>query len=129
MEKELSLDMVVCLSLKREEYLVSKILGRRICSCGKSFNVANLENETEGVKMPPLLPAHGDPLKCECGKPLNRRADDTELIVKKRLDVYKKETEPLISHYLLQKKLHYFEILRGLDDLPKLEKLIVENTK
>lgn len=52
--------------------------------------------------MPPLLPKPSDCTKCE-GKPrLTVREDDNEAVVKHRMDVYNKQTSPLIQYYTEQ---------------------------
>jgi len=71
----------------REEALLAKCLGRRMCSqCGGNFNVASIDieggNGGARMYMPPLLP----PPQCE--SKLITRADDTEEVVKERLRVY-----------------------------------------
>lgn len=78
--------MVVNLKL-REDVLLEKCLGRRICGqCGKNFNIASInvkgENGNPGMSMPPLLPP------THCMTKLITRADDTEAVVKERLRVY-----------------------------------------
>lgn len=83
------IDMVVNLKL-REDVLVEKCLGRRICNeCGKGFNVATInakaENGRPGMSMAPLLPPS------HCASKLITRADDTEEVVKERLRVYKEK--------------------------------------
>ena len=80
------IDLVINLKL-REDILVEKCLGRRICSqCGGNFNVASIEikgeNGRPGIYMAPLLPPSG------CASKLITRADDTEEVVKERLRVY-----------------------------------------
>jgi adenylate kinase len=73
------------------DVLLKRLTGRRTCSqCGKVFNV---------YFAPP--PAEGE---CEesddCG-PANfiQRSDDNEETIGSRLEVYQRETEPLIEHY------------------------------
>ena len=80
------IDLVINLKL-REEALIAKCLGRRICSqCGGNYNVACIdiksENGLPGMYMAPLLP----PTSCE--SKLLTRPDDTEEVVKHRLHVY-----------------------------------------
>ncbi|XP_076921384.1 adenylate kinase 1, chloroplastic-like [Bidens hawaiensis] len=91
------IDLVVNLKL-REDVLIEKCLGRRICSeCGKGFNVASIdakaENGLPGMRMPPLLPPP------QCASKLITRADDTEPVVKERLRVYKEKSEPVEDYY------------------------------
>lgn len=89
MEEVAEIDLVVNLKL-REDVLVTKCLGRRICSqCGGNFNVANIDFEGSGniprIFMPPLLPPPS------CATKMTIRADDTEEVVKARLRVYYEE--------------------------------------
>lgn len=70
-----------------KEFILERMTGRRVCSaCGASyhikFNTPKVEN------------------KCDiCGGPLVQRKDDTEETVKERLDVYDRQTQPLIQYY------------------------------
>lgn len=82
----IDIDLVVNLKL-REDVLLEKCLGRRICGqCGKNFNLASInvkgENGKPGMSMAPLLPP------THCMTKLITRADDTEAVVKERLRVY-----------------------------------------
>jgi adenylate kinase len=44
-------------------------------------------------------------LVCDlCGGALYQRADDKEEIIKKRLEVYRAQTQPLINYYAKQKQ-------------------------
>jgi adenylate kinase len=86
LEGATNIDLVINLKL-REEALLSRCLGRRMCSqCGGNFNVASIdiEGENGGARMylPPLLPPP------ECESKLITRSDDTEEVVKERLRVY-----------------------------------------
>lgn len=86
LEEVLDIDLAVNLKL-REDVLIAKCLGRRICSqCGGNFNIANIdfkrENEKPEIQMAPLLPPVG------CESKLIVRADDTEQVVKERLRIY-----------------------------------------
>lgn len=82
-------DLAVNLSL-REDVLITKLLGRRMCSsCGGNFNVANIQIPATGtapqIVMPPLSPPEA------CLDKMSVRADDTEDVVRSRLDIYYKE--------------------------------------
>ena len=68
------------------EFIFERMTGRRVCpSCGASYH----------IKFNP--PANG---KCElCGTDIVQRKDDTAETVKERLDVYEKQTQPLIDYY------------------------------
>jgi len=67
--------------------LMKRLTGRRTCkSCGQMYNVYYSPSKVEG--------------KCDkCGGELFQRDDDKEETIKKRLDVYRAQTEPLIDYY------------------------------
>jgi adenylate kinase len=68
------------------EEAVKRISGRRVCSCGASYHVNFI---------PPKVKE-----KCDvCNGELIQRSDDKESVVKERLDVYEKQTRPLIDYY------------------------------
>ena len=70
-----------------DEVAVERLTARRVCpQCGRNYNL---------VTMPPKSPGVCD----DCGVELEQRADDTEGTIRKRLDVYKRETEPIIDYY------------------------------
>jgi len=67
--------------------LVRRLSGRRICkSCGASYH----------VEFNP--PAVADVCNA-CGGELYQRADDSEVAIKNRLAVYKKQTQPVLDYY------------------------------
>ena len=71
-----------------EDVIFKRLTGRRLCkSCPKgNFNVYTLPPKVEG--------------KCDhCGGELWQRPDDTENVIRKRLDTYKQQTQPLIEFY------------------------------
>ncbi|KAI4384442.1 hypothetical protein MLD38_002599 [Melastoma candidum] len=117
------IDLVVNLKL-REEALLAKCLGRRICSeCGGNFNVACIdikpENGQPGMYMAPLLP----PLQCT--SKLITRSDDTEDVVKERLRVYNEMTKPVEEFYRRRGKLLEFDLPGGIpESWPKLLKAL-----
>ncbi|NLY89562.1 MAG: adenylate kinase [Firmicutes bacterium] len=69
------------------EVLVKRLSGRRICrQCGAVYHVERKKEKQAGV--------------CDqCGGPLYQREDDREEIVRNRLEVYFRQTEPLIRYY------------------------------
>lgn len=70
-----------------EEKLIKRLTGRRICTiCGASFHV---------VFNPPKVDGHCD----YCQGELTQRADDGMDAVVNRLNIYRKQTEPLIEYY------------------------------
>jgi adenylate kinase len=81
-----SLDRVVFLDVGREE-LIRRLTGRRVCGrCGTAFHV---------VSAPPKVAGRCD----NCGGELTQRSDDTREAVATRLDVYEKQTAPLLAYY------------------------------
>jgi adenylate kinase len=85
------LDGVVLFEVDYAE-IIRRISGRRSCpQCGRVFNVGD--------------PALGDPARCshcEQHPPLVQRRDDEESTVRRRLEVYERETRPLAQHYAAQ---------------------------
>ncbi|GAB2276697.1 hypothetical protein Dimus_011413 [Dionaea muscipula] len=115
----IDIDLVVNLRL-REEALVAKCLGRRICSeCGGNFNIACIdikgENGSRGIFMAPLLP----PSQCE--SKLITRSDDREEVVKERLRIYNEMSRPVEEFYRSRGKLLEFDLPGGIpESWPKL---------
>ena len=70
-----------------EETIISRISGRRTCKkCSAIYHIKNIPPKAEGI--------------CDkCGAELFQRDDDKPESVKKRLDVYKQQTAPLIDFY------------------------------
>ncbi len=81
-----TIDAVVVLDAD-DEVLIARISGRRSCrSCGSVYNTVLAPPKQEGV--------------CDNdGTPLFHRADDQADTVQNRLNIYRRETEPLISYY------------------------------
>lgn len=80
------LDAVVVIDVP-DEKLVQRLSGRRSCpNCGAVYNIYFEPPQVAGV--------------CDrCGSALTERADDTAETVRHRLEVYKKQTAPLIAYY------------------------------
>ncbi len=70
-----------------DDFLVNRLSLRRVCdSCGKIYHLVNLPPKREGL--------------CDlCGGKLVQRDDDREEIIRRRLEVYRKLTAPLIEYY------------------------------
>lgn len=111
------IDLVINLGL-RQDVLVYKLSARRVCAgCGANYNIADI-NEGEYV-MPPLLPKQPD-ICDKCSGALVQRSDDTEQVVRDRLNIYDNETLPLVDYYSKQGKLIKFEVKKGIEDVPRL---------
>ena len=67
--------------------LLSRLTGRRVCrGCGAVYHVVNIPPKRAGV--------------CDlCGGELYQRVDDQETTIANRLDVYERQTAPLIAYY------------------------------
>ncbi|MGW6911334.1 MULTISPECIES: adenylate kinase [unclassified Streptomyces] len=88
--ESMKLDAVLDLEVPEEE-VVKRIAGRRICRKDSShvFHVTYSKPKQEGV--------------CDaCGGELYQRDDDSEETVRKRLEVYHTQTEPIIDYYKAQ---------------------------
>jgi adenylate kinase len=83
---DVKIDAVLSLEVE-DEKIVSRLGGRRLCSgCGVSYHVEYDPSKVDGV--------------CDkCGKPLYIREDDAPQTVKKRLETYHAQTEPLKEFY------------------------------
>ncbi len=70
-----------------DEKILERMSGRRICkSCSASFHIIYRPPQKEGI--------------CDvCGGELYQREDDKEETVRKRLEVYHAQTQPLIEYY------------------------------
>jgi adenylate kinase len=91
-EKRAPLDVVLFLTCP-EDVIVDRITGRRVClSCGTNYHMRNLMSGSSEI--------------CErCGSQLIQRVDDTEEIVRARLELYRRITEPLVDYYKKSGKL------------------------
>lgn len=69
------------------EVVVRRMSGRRVCqSCGAVYHVESKPTEKEGI--------------CDaCGGEVRQRDDDKEDAIRKRLELYSKETSPLREFY------------------------------
>jgi adenylate kinase len=77
----------VIVLLVDEDLILKRLTGRRVCrKCQTPFHMYFNKAKVEGI--------------CDkCGGELYQRDDDTEATVLNRLDVYRKQTEPLIDYY------------------------------
>ena len=103
LDKLTEINYVISLEVKNN-LLVKRISRRLMCKCGATYHLDWKKPAHEG--------------KCDrCGEELYQRADDKEDTVRHRLEVYAKETAPLIKFY---KKRH---ILHAIDGSQKIEKV------
>ena len=92
-ERGQSLSCVMCLAMP-EERLVRRLTARRECPvCQRAYNLDSA---------PPRDGRHCDD---HPGVELVQRADDTEETVRRRLEVYRSQTAPLIDYYRVRGRL------------------------
>lgn len=79
------LDAVAVIAVDDDD-IVKRITGRRTCTCGQSYHVEFLPPKVDG--------------RCDaCGAELTQRGDDTEDVVRRRIEAYNAQTEPVIAYY------------------------------
>ena len=91
---ELGYDIDVALNIDlADEVIIERLSGRRECpKCHAIFHVTSNPPKTEGI--------------CDiCGDKLTIRPDDKKEVIINRLDVFHKQTEPLIDYYRNKGKL------------------------
>lgn len=103
--KDDKIDHVINISVEKEE-LIRRLIGRRVCKdCGATYHIDTMKSKVEGI--------------CDvCGGPLYQRKDDNKETVENRIDVYEKQTTPLIDYY---KKA---ELLKDIDGSIGLENVL-----
>lgn len=70
-----------------DEMVVKRLTNRLVCaSCGRPYNLAFKPPRVEGI--------------CDvCGGTLSLRSDDDEATILRRLEVYRRQTEPLVLYF------------------------------
>jgi len=98
-----------------DEVIIDRLSGRRVCSkCGAVYHVKYNPPKVEGV--------------CDlCGGSLVQRDDDREEVVKKRLEVYRKQTQPLIEFYQDRGIIYRLDAEKGVEELFKEVKGLVRD--
>lgn len=98
-EKGKEITAVIDLEVPDQD-IIKRTSSRVICSnkeCGASYNSVFMPPKVEGI--------------CDrCGSALTKRKDDNPETIKERLDVYHKNTEPLINFYKEENKLETIDI-------------------
>lgn len=88
-----------------DEIIHDRIAGRRLCpKCKAGYHVRNFPPKVEGV--------------CDnCGEKLVVRKDDNPETVRDRLEVYHRQTEPLVAYYRDKGILNTLDGMAGLDNI------------
>ena len=83
------------------DMVIERIAGRRMCKCGESYHISWYNSD-----------------KCQkCGSALYQRDDDKEDTVKARLEVYEKQTAPLIDYYYDKGVLRHVDGTKGMEEV------------
>jgi len=103
-ENDLKVDHVLDIQAD-PDLLVERVSGRRVCpKCGHSYHITNEPPKVEGV--------------CDvCGTNIIQRPDDKEETIKSRIDIYEKQTKPLVEYYENQGKILYFDGNKSIDEV------------
>lgn len=131
LEKITDIDVIINM-ITPEKLLIEKISARRICrKCGDIYNVADIHETIDGVEyiLPPLRPKK-EGVCDKYGGELYQRDDDKPEVIEERLEVYKKQTKPLIEYYQGKVPFLNIKVTRGpeitvgkiLEELNKFEK-------
>ncbi len=86
-------------------FILERMTGRRVCpSCGASYHVKFNPPTEDG--------------KCDvCGSDVIQRKDDTVETVQERLDVYQRQTQPLIDFYEAKNKLSVVDGTKAINEV------------
>ena len=107
LDNDLKIDnyIVIYLDLSKED-AIKRIDGRLTCSCGKSYNLndINLKPKIIGI--------------CDnCGNVLVKRNDDNLEAFKIRFDVFLNNNKPLIDYYKNKNKLKVVNVNKGVNEI------------
>ena len=111
-----ALDAVLNFSTS-QKVLIDRLSGRRVCAkCGANYHIRNIPPKREG--------------RCDqCGEVLTQRKDDQPETIRHRLEMYEKETAPLIGYY---RRKNVLQDVHGDRDIPELQaelKVLFEKLK
>jgi adenylate kinase len=97
------IDVVLNLEVP-DEVLVDRVSKRLMCKCGASYHTISNPPKKGNI--------------CDlCGAEVFQRVDDREEAVQTRLNVYKKQTQPLIDYYAKQSLLVTLDGTRDIDEV------------
>ena len=110
------IDFAIVIEISDTE-AIKRLSGRLACKCGLSYHIKFNPPRKEGI--------------CDkCGDQLFRRDDDKPAAIKKRLEIYHQETEPLIKIYEKQGILHRVDGAKSIEEVYKLiDRIISKNHK
>ena len=102
--REESLDTSLLIEVPTN-FILERMTGRRVCpSCGASYHVKFNPPTEDG--------------KCSvCGSDVIQRKDDTVETVQERLDVYQRQTQPLIDFYKAKNQLSVVDGTKAINEV------------
>lgn len=107
------IDFAIVIELNDEE-AVKRLGGRLACKCGLSYHLEFNPPKKEGV--------------CDkCGGELFKREDDESQAIKKRLEIYHQETEPLLKIYEKEGILHRVDGFKSIEEVYQQVDKIIKN--
>ena len=102
---EVDVEVAIYLKIVDEDVIVKRLLSRLTCTnpaCGAIFNLENNPSQKAG--------------RCDfCGSPIKQRADDNEETVRKRIEVYREQTKPVIDYYKHKGELYEIDASRTIE--------------
>jgi adenylate kinase len=98
------LDLVIDLEIDTA-HVLTRLASRRVCSdCGANYSVNDNPPRVRGI--------------CDvCGGEVVQRDDDTESAIRRRLELYERETAPLVEWYERQEMLSRLEAMGSPDEV------------
>ena len=107
LDNDLKIDnyIVIYLDLSKED-AIKRIDGRLTCSCGKSYNLNDINLKPKIIDI------------CDnCGNVLVKRNDDNLEAFKIRFDVFLKNNKPLIDYYKNKNKLKVVNVNKDVNEI------------
>ncbi|ABK62133.1 MULTISPECIES: adenylate kinase [Clostridium] len=103
-ENNQSLDTALLIDVP-SSFILERMTGRRVCpSCGASYHIKFNPPKIEGL--------------CDvCKKEVIQRKDDTEETVKERIEVYDRQTQPLVDFYSSKDQLFVVDGTQSIDQV------------
>ncbi len=103
------LDSVISFEVNNEE-IINRLNQRRLCrGCGRIYTTSRIDAD---LKVCP-----------QCGGEVYQRDDDKPEPVRRRLEVYKQQTQPLIDYY---RKTNRLVPIDGMDEIGYVHKLVLD---
>lgn len=104
LEKIAKIDVIIHLIVP-EWIIIERLSTRRICkNCGQVYNIRYLKPKVDMI--------------CDkCGGPLYQRTDDTPEVIRERIRVYERQTQPILQYYR-EKGIPFIEFTCERVDIP-----------